>query len=139
MTELPMTAPVENLMSRRVVTIDATASVFDATREIMDRDIGCVLVLREKKIVGIITKGDILREAVMKRLDPSQLNIERIMTQPVLTVEPTKTLAEASALMSEENLTKLPVVDKDGSLVGIITSSDIIRRNRPKKLARDLI
>lgn len=139
MTELPMTAAVENLMSRKVVTIESTASVFDATREIMDRDIGCVLVLREKKIAGIVTKGDILREAVMKRLDPSQLNIERIMTQPVLTIEPTKTLAEASALMSEENLTKLPVVDKSGSLVGIITSSDIMRRSRPKKLARDLI
>lgn len=139
MTELPLTAPVENLMSRKVVTIDATASAFDATREIMDRDIGCVLVLREKKVVGIVTKGDILREAVMKRLDPSQLNIERIMTQPVLTIEPTRTLAEASALMSEENLTKLPVVDKSGNLVGIITSSDIIRRNRPKKLAKDLI
>lgn len=134
-----MTAAVENLMSRKVVTIEATASVFDATREIMDRDIGCVLVLREKKIVGIVTKGDILREAVMKRLDPSQLNIERIMTQPVLTIEPTRTLAEASTLMSEENLTKLPVVDKSGSLVGIITSSDIMRRSRPKKLARDLI
>ena len=139
MTDLAMTAPVENLMSRKVVTIDATASAFDATREIMDRGIGCVLVLREKKIVGIVTKGDVLREAVMKRLDPSQINIERIMTQPVLTIEPTKTLAEASALMSEENLTKLPVVDKSGNLVGIITSSDIMRRNRPKKLARDLI
>ena len=139
MTDLPMTAPVENLMSRKVVTIDTTASAFDATREIMDRDIGCVLVVREKKVVGIVTKGDILREAVMKRLDPSQINIERIMTQPVLTIEPTRTLTEASALMSEENLTKLPVVDKSGSLVGIITSSDIMRRNRPKRLARDMI
>lgn len=134
-----MTAPVEKLMSRKVVTIDVTASVFDATREIMDRDIGCVVVVHEGKIVGIMTKGDILREAVMKRLDPSQLNIERIMTQPVLTIEPTKTLTEASALMAEENLTKLPVVDKSGNMVGIITSSDIIRRDRPKRLARDQI
>ena len=134
-----MSAAVENLMSKKVVTIEATSSVFDATREIMDRDIGCVVVLKEKKLVGIVTKGDILREAVMKRLDPSQLNIERIMTQPVLTIQPSKTLTEASDLMAQENLTKLPVVDKSGNLVGIITSSDIIRRHRPKKLARDQI
>lgn len=134
-----MTAAVENLMSKKVVTIEVSSSVFDATREIMDRDIGCVVVLKDKKLVGIVTKGDILREAVMKRLDPSQLNIERIMTQPVLTIEPSKTLSDASVLMAQENLTKLPVVDKSGNLIGIITSSDIIRRSRPKKLARDQI
>lgn len=137
--ELPLNSPVEKLMSRRVVTIDVSSSVFDATREIMDRDIGCVVVLKDKKVVGIVTKGDVLREAVMKRLDPQQLNIERIMSQPVLTVEPTKTLAEASALMAQENLTKLPVLSKNGELLGIITSSDIIRRNQPKKLATDQI
>lgn len=139
MADLPMTAPVEKLMSERVVTIDIASSVFDAAREIMDRDIGCVVVLKERKVVGIITKGDILREAVMKRLDPSALNVERIMSQPVLTVGMTDTLTEASNLMSEENLTKLPVVNKKGELVGIITSTDIIRRNQLKKMAKDQI
>jgi len=139
MADLPMTASVEKLMSERVVTIDMASSVFDAAREIMDRDIGCVVVLKERKVVGIITKGDILREAVMKRLDPSALNVERIMSQPVLTVGMTDTLTEASNLMSEENLTKLPVVNKKGELVGIITSTDIIRRNQLKKMAKDQI
>jgi CBS domain-containing protein len=139
MSELPMTAPVERIMSKKVVTIDISSSVFDAAREIMARDIGCVVVLKEKKVVGVVTKGDVLREAVMKRLDPQQLNVERIMSQPVLTIEPTKTLADASRLMAEENLTKLPVVDKIGELVWIITSTDIIRRNQPRKMARDMI
>lgn len=139
MAELPMTAQVEKLMSRKVVTVDASSSVFDATREIMDRDIGCVVVLKEKKVVGIVTKGDILRETVMKRLDAQQLNIERMMTQPVLTIEPSRTLSDASNLMSQENLTKLPVVNKSGELVGIITSTDIVRRSRPAKIAKDMI
>ena len=139
MVELPMTSPVEKLMSKKVVTVDVSSSVFDATREIMDRDIGCVVVLKENKVVGIVTKGDILRETVMKRLDAQQLNIERTMTRPVLTIEPTSTLAEASNLMSQENLTKLPVVTKSGELVGIITSTDIVRRNQPTKIARDMI
>ncbi len=134
-----MTAPVEKLMSERVVTLDATSSAFDAAREIMDRDIGCVVVVKERKAVGIITKGDILRETVMKRLDPTTLNVERIMSQPVLTIGPKNTLAEASDLMSTENLTKLPVVDKNDELIGIITSTDIIRRNQQKKMARDEI
>lgn len=139
MEELPLSAPVEKLMSRKVVTVDVSSSVFDATREILDRDIGCVVVVKEKKVVGIMTKGDVLRETVMKRLDAQQLNIERMMTKPVLTIEPTKTVAEASSLMSQENLTKLPVVTKNGELVGIITSTDIVRRNRPAKIGKDFI
>ncbi|MDG6904339.1 MAG: CBS domain-containing protein [Nitrososphaerota archaeon] len=139
MTDLPMTTSVEKVMSERVVTVDATSSAYDAAREIIDRDIGCVVVLKDRKIVGILTKGDILKEAVMKRLDPITVNVERIMSHPVLTIKLNSTLAEASALMSEENLTKLPVVDKAGELVGIITSSDIMRRNQPKRLAKDTI
>ena len=74
----------------------------------------------------------------MKRLDPSALNVERIMSQPVLTIGMTNTLAEASNLMSEENLTKLPVVSKEGvGSSGIITSTDIIRRNQPEKMSKD--
>ena len=72
----------------------------------------------------------------MKRLDPQQLNVERIMSQPVLTIEPTKTLADASYLMSQENLTKLPVVDKKGELVGIITSTDIIQTKPAKETGK---
>ncbi|MGI0091663.1 MAG: CBS domain-containing protein [Nitrososphaerales archaeon] len=134
-----MTSPIENLMSGKVVTIDSSSSAFDAAREILDRDIGCVVVLREGKVAGIVTKGDILREAVMKRLNPQQLKVESIMSQPVVTIDPKKTLSDASTLMSEENLTKLPVVNSNGELVGIITSTDIVRRNRPKRIAKDLI
>ncbi len=137
--DLPVSAPVEKVMSTKVVTVDLSSTVFDAAREIMDRDIGCVVVVREKKVLGIVTKGDILREAVMKRLDPTTINVERIMSQPVLTIGPKRSLAESMELMSSENLTKLPVVDKSGELVGIVTSSDIMRRNQPKKLARDLV
>ena len=108
-----MSAPVEKVMSKRVVTIDTTSSAFDAAREIMDRDIGCVVVLKDKKAVGIITKGDILRETVMKRLDPTTLNVERIMSQPVLTIGPSNTSGGASDLMSEESLTKLPSHQQD--------------------------
>ena len=133
-----MTAPVEGLMSKKVVTLESSATAFDAAREMLDRDIGCIVILEGTKPAGIVTKSDILREAVLKKLDPQKLGVTEIMTKPMITIESRETLADASALMSRNSITKLPVVS-GGELVGIITSTDLVRRNQPKKLAKDMI
>jgi len=138
MAQLAMTAPVESLMSKKVVTVESTATAFDVCRDMLDHDIGCIVVLEKKKVSGIVTKSDILRETVMKKLDPQKITVADLMTKPVVTIESRKTLADASVVMSKNNITKLPVVSKE-ELVGIITSTDLVRRNQPKKLARDMI
>ncbi len=124
-----MTARVEDLMSRKVVTVDSGSTAFDVSREMLDHDIGCVVVLEGKKVSGIATKSDIIREAVMKRVDAQKIAVDRIMTKPVFTIESKSSLSAASELMSKHNITKLPVL-QDDVLVGIITSSDLVRRTR---------
>ena len=74
----------------------------------------------------------------MKRRDPQKITATSVMTKPVVTIEAGKTLSEASAMMSKNNITKLPVIES-GELVGIITSTDLVRRTRPSKLAKDMI
>ncbi|MFI5420244.1 MAG: cyclic nucleotide-binding/CBS domain-containing protein [Nitrososphaerales archaeon] len=133
-----MTAPVESLMSKKLVTVETSATAFDVSREMLDHDIGCILVLEKKKLAGIVTKSDILREAVMKRLDPQKIVVTELMTRPVVTIGSDRSLADASALMSKHNITKIPVLS-GGQLVGIITSTDLVRRMQPKKLAKDMI
>jgi CBS domain-containing protein len=133
-----MTAKVEDLMSRKVVTVDANSTAFDVAREMLDHDIGCVIVLAGRKVSGIATKSDVIREAVMKRLDPQKIGVEAVMTKPAITIQSSSSLSEASELMSKHNITKLPVLEK-GELVGIITSTDLVRRTRPKSLAKDMI
>ena len=135
-----MTAPVADLMSKKVVTVNKESTVFDVTRDILNHDIGCVIVVSEKReIIGIVTKGDILREAVMKRLDPQKIGVEEIMSKPVVTIEAKDSLAEASSVMSKHSVSKLPVVGENQQLVGIISSTDIVRRAQPKKLAKDMV
>ena len=104
----------------------------------LDHDIGCVIVLASRKVSGIATKSDVIREAVMKRLDPQKMGVETVMTKPAITIQSSSSLSEASELMSKHNITKLPVLEK-GELVGIITSTDLVRRTRPKSLAKDMI
>ncbi len=117
---------VADLMSRQVVCVDTTATVFQSVSKLIEHEVGCVLVIKGKEVVGIVTKGDILRKAVLKGLDPSATPVEKVMSYDVATIEKYASIEEASRLMSERKVSKLPVLE-DGKLVGIITSTDIIR------------
>jgi len=117
---------VIDIMSNKVITVDVSNTAYDAVTKMLRRDVGSVVVKKDGKVVGIITKGDVLRKAVKPGLDPKKVNAENVMSKPVVTVDQNATLEEASQLMAKKNVSKLPVL-KDGELVGIITSSDIIR------------
>jgi CBS domain-containing protein len=92
----------------------------------LERGVGCIVVTNKDSVVGIITKGDILRKAFLKGGQAKKVPAKKVMSQPVVTIDPDSTLEEASKLMTSSDVSKLPVV-KDGRLVGIITSTDIIR------------
>ncbi len=131
---------VKDVMSRKVVTTETTESTFDAARKIMDHDIGCVVVMDKNKIAGMITKGDILRESVMKKFDSQKIAAGKIMSKPVVATNPNATLEQASHIMSEQNISKLPVIDENGKLVGIVTSTDMMRKGRPRVVSsKDVI
>ena len=119
---------VRDYMGRKVITADASDSVFDATTRMIERNVGCIVVTQNDDIAGIITKGDIIKNTILKFQDPKSVRVSSIMVTPVFTIPPDDSLEEAAKLMSERHISKLPVIeDESGLLVGIITSTDIIR------------
>jgi CBS domain-containing protein len=130
---------VKDIMSKTVFTIDVSNTAFDVVREMMNRDIGSVVITRKAgEVAGVVTKGDILREVIMKKADPQKTKAEDVMSRPVVSIEPESTLEEASKMMAKHNVSKLPVI-KDGKLFGILTSTDVIRKSGRKKLAEDMV
>lgn len=117
---------VRDYMSMRVVSVDESDSVYNAADIIVKNNIGCVVVTRYGDVAGIVTKGDILRNALLKSLDPVETKIGVVMSKSPVTIGASATLEEAARLMTERDITKLPVLD-DGILVGVISASDIIR------------
>lgn len=117
---------VFDVMSSDVVTTGITGSLDEATNRMLEREVGCIVVTNKDYVAGIITKGDILRKAFLKGVAAKKVTAKKVMTQPVFTISPDATLEEASKLMTERHVSKLPVV-KDKKLVGIITSTDVIR------------
>jgi CBS domain-containing protein len=118
---------VGDVMSYNLVTVRETDKVRTTANRLLKRGVGSVLVLnKDEHVVGIITKGDILRELVLKHLDPDTLKSKAIMSHPVITIDFDSSLEEASKLMIQKKVSKLAVL-KDEVLKGIITSTDIIR------------
>jgi CBS domain-containing protein len=120
------TLKVKDYMSKDVVTIEIDASIHDAIEKMLEHDIhGLVVVDESNKPVGIISTDDIL--AVVERGETGQDAIVReFMSMGMLSVDPEYDLHKTLEIMRRNKMHRLPVM-KDRKLLGIITSSDILR------------
>jgi CBS domain-containing protein len=115
---------VRDIMNKDVVAVEPEITVKEAAKIMSKFHIGSLVILKNKKIVGIITERDIL-DSVAQGKDAELTTVEEIMTKNVVTIAPDKNIEDAVNLMAEHKIKKLPVVDVD-KLVGIVTASDII-------------
>jgi CBS domain-containing protein len=121
-----MPLEVEDAMIEDVITVDAEATVKEAVEIMNKHEIGCLVVMKRNKLVGILTERDMLKRVLGESRNPEKTKVSKIMTTPVITTSPTTNLEEAAKLMIEKNVKKLPVVS-EGKLVGIVTLTDLAR------------
>ena len=110
---------VKEVMNK-VVVIDKDVNLKQASQIMSNKNIGSLIVLRNNKIVGIVTERDIL-----KNISTLGKKITSVMSKSVVTVDHNESLDNAALIMTEKRVKRLPITDK-GKLVGIITATDII-------------
>ena len=126
-----MTAVTEILKAKglsdvAVYAIAPTATVLEALQMMADKSVGALLVMEGEKIAGILTERDYARKiALLGRTSMSTL-VRDVMTQNVMYVEPTQTSEECMALMTDNRLRHLPVVD-NGRLLGLVSIGDLVK------------
>jgi CBS domain-containing protein len=91
-------------------------------------DIGSIVIVQEKRPIGIITERDVLRKVVEHCLDPSICKAKEIMTTPIVTLEEDSSVTDAMKLMAGRRIKRLPIV-RNQELEGIVTATDLIRNN----------
>lgn len=114
------------LMVKNVITLEKDVSVQDATRMMNENGIGCLVAVDNGEIVGILTERDLLRRVLEVCRNPKETKVSEIMTKNVIVGDPDMQLVEATRLMFENKVKKLPIVE-DRRLVGLITLTDIAR------------
>ncbi|MCE9670449.1 CBS domain-containing protein [Myxococcus stipitatus] len=123
---------VGELMTREVVTVKETQNLGKADELLKLHRIRHLPVVRQGKLVGLITHRDLLRAAATHAADPAAqpLWAADIMTRDVTTVTPDTPLRKAVELLLNHKFGCLPVVDADGALLGILTEADLVRYAR---------
>ncbi len=99
---------------------------YDALRLMAEKNIGALLVAEEGKIVGIVTERDFARKVVMMDRSSKQTTIREIMTASVMYVRPDQTNEECMALMTDNRLRHLPVME-NGKLLGLVSIGDLVK------------
>ena len=108
-----------------VLRIEATASVFDAVKMMVEANVGALLVT-DGETTGIITERDYLRRAALEERSDKETLVREIMTSPVVCVSPETTIDECMALMTEKRFRHAPVVD-GGEIVGMVSIGDLVK------------
>jgi CBS domain-containing protein len=136
-----MSAVSEIMPKREVVTVDINdnPSVLDVAKLMAKHRIGSVVVVEgsnnnnNNKPIGIITERDIIKKVTAQNKSADQVAVRHIMSSPVITVQSIDSIDTAAETLAENRVKRLAVLEQDGSMVGILSVSDIA-----KKLARIL-
>ena len=110
---------------REVLKIEADASVLEAVRQMVEANIGSLLVTDGGEIKGIVTERDYLRRVTLEgRTEDSP--VREIMTSPLIVVTPETPIDECMALMTDRRIRHLPVAE-DGKVVGLVSIGDVVK------------
>lgn len=127
---------VQDLMTSNPKTIESGSSVVEAARIMRDEDVGIVPIVDGGRLVGTITDRDIAVKVVADGKDVQSTTVGPVASRDLVTVDPQQDLDEALRLMAQHQVRRLPVVEEDGRLVGILAQADVAREATPEQTGR---
>jgi len=122
---MPVTYEVRNIMSEDLVSADSEATLAQAMKQMVEKDIGSVIVTEGGQPVGIITERDILKDFCVNP-QSGESRILDIMTSPLITIDASAALGHAADMMAQKKIRRL-LVTEDDVIRGIVTERDIMR------------
>jgi CBS domain-containing protein len=127
-----------------IVTLDPevispSANLMDAANKMKSLDIGILPVCNGDRLVGMLTDRDITIRAVADGLDPRSTLVEQAMTREVIYCFEDQDIEELAALMEKNQVRRLPVVDRNKRLIGIVSLGDVAVRHREQNLAGEIL
>ena len=117
---------IHSIISRDVITLEPKESLRTAVEKMNFNKVSCVVVIEDKKPVGILTERDIV-QLISNNIDINITTLMSVMNSPVIAVSEEAEIPEVANLMVTNDLRRLVVVDEGRNVIGIITQTDIIK------------
>ncbi len=121
---------VSEIMSRGVITanVESNPSVLDIANMMIKSKVGSVVLFKAGKPAGIITERDVIKKVSSLNKKPGDIQAADIMSWPLITIKAYDSVDTAAALMSKNKIKRLPVLETDGSIAGMLSVTDIAKR-----------
>jgi CBS domain-containing protein len=124
---------VHEAMTSNPCAIEADRSVAYAAKMLKQEDVGVAPIVESGRLVGMLTDRDIVVRVVAEGKDPDSVSVRDVASSNVVSIDPRQDLDEALQLMARYQVRRLPVVEQDGRLVGVVAQADIADVAKPKK------
>jgi CBS domain-containing protein len=127
---------IRNVMTSNPCSIDADKSVAYAAKMLRDEDVGVAPIVEGDKLIGVLTDRDIAIRVVAEGRSPDQVAVRDVASKQVVTIDPQQNLDEALRIMAKHKVRRLPVVEEDGKLVGVVAQADVAREGDDTQTGR---
>jgi CBS domain-containing protein len=118
---------IRELMTANPRAIEADKPVAEAAKMMRDEDVGLAPIVEGDRLVGTLTDRDIAIRVVAEGRDPESTTVREVASTELVTIDPDQSLDEALRLMAQHQVRRLPVVEEDGRLVGVLAQADVAR------------
>jgi CBS domain-containing protein len=129
---------ISDVMSSNPCAIDADKPVAYAAKMMKDEDVGLAPIVEGDRLVGTLTDRDIVTRVVAEGKDPQSVRVREVASTSLVTVDPQQDLDEALGLMARHQVRRLPVVQEDGRLVGVLAQADVARDKQTGELVEEI-
>jgi CBS domain-containing protein len=127
---------IRDVMTSNPCSIDADKSVAYAAKMMRDEDVGLAPIVEGDKLIGMLTDRDIAIRVVAEGKDPDEVKVRDVASKQVVTIDPQQDLDEALRIMAKHQVRRLPVVEEDGKLVGVVAQADVAREGDDKQTGK---
>jgi CBS domain-containing protein len=124
---------VQDVMTSNPCTIDANKPVTYAAKMMQQENVGIAPIVEGGRLVGTLTHRDIVLRVVAEGKDPQVVTVREAASTAPVTIDPQQGLDEALRLMATHQVRRLPVVEKDGRVVGVLAQADVAEEAKPRK------
>lgn len=108
-------------------TVKVGDSVVDAAKLMKGEETGIAPIVEDGRLIGVVTDRDITIRVVAEGRDPQSTRVEDVASRDLVTIDPDQDLDDALAVMADHDVRHLPVIEEDGTLVGMIAHADVLR------------
>lgn len=128
-----MAKSIREAMTSKPCSIDSDKSIAYAAKMMRDEDVGFAPIVEGDRLIGALTDRDIAIKVVAESRDPQTTKVSEVASRDLVTVEPEQDLDEALRLMAEHQVRRLPVIEPDRRLVGVLAQADVALEVKAKK------